>query len=56
MSDRLETSLSYIPRILARQKMENPTPIATAERHAFPAAILFTDISGFTLLTETLAR
>jgi len=51
-----EALASYVPVLVTRRLAEDPRPLAApcAEQH--PAAVLFADISGFTALTEMLAR
>ena len=47
---------SYVPRLIQTRIVANPTPIESPDAEDFQAAILFADISGFTLLTERLAE
>ena len=47
---------SYVPRLIQRRVIQNPTPIESPFARDFQAAVLFADISGFTSLTERLAR
>ncbi|MEW5957938.1 MAG: AAA family ATPase [Chloroflexota bacterium] len=56
MSDLIETLASYVPALISRRLAVDPTPIHAPVSETFPAAVLFTDISGFTALTERLAR
>ncbi len=56
MNDRQSSLLSYIPRPLLRQIYAHPHLPTTPQIEAFPAAILFADVSGFTPLTERLAQ
>lgn len=56
MSDLIETLASYAPALIKRRLAIDPTPISTPTFQRFPAAVLFADISGFTALTEQLAR
>ncbi len=52
----LDILSSYIPPPVARRFVDHPTPLAEPQAQRFPAAVLFADISGFTELTEVLAR
>ena len=54
MPQTLAAILPYIPPGLARVLLADPTLAPRVEQ--FPAAVLFADISGFTPLTEALAR
>jgi class 3 adenylate cyclase/tetratricopeptide (TPR) repeat protein len=56
VSDLIETLASYVPTLITRQLANNPDPITAPTSESFPAAVLFADISGFTALTERLAR
>src|SRR5436190_9152148 len=51
----LDTVAAYLPALIVKRLVIDPSPIPlpTAEEH--PAAVLFADISGFTALTERLA-
>ena len=51
----LEALASYVPALVARRLASDPSPITVPLREIFQAAVLFTDISGFTSLTEHLA-
>ncbi len=55
-SDLLETLLSYVPNLITLQLVVDPTPIMSPRSERFVAAVLFADISGFTALTERLAK
>ena len=47
----------YLPSIVVeRFKMDNMKPLVGPERHIFPAACAFVDISGFTKLSEKLVE
>ena len=52
--DALELA-SYVPALVARRFADRHDPLDEAESERFPAAVLFADISGFTVLTERLA-
>lgn len=47
---------SYVPAIITRRLANDPRPLETPCAETHPAAVLFADISGFTALTELLAR
>ncbi|HSL42495.1 MAG TPA: adenylate/guanylate cyclase domain-containing protein [Anaerolineales bacterium] len=47
-----ELLASYVPRLIQNRVITNPSPIESPVAEEFQAAILFADISGFTLLTE----
>jgi class 3 adenylate cyclase/tetratricopeptide (TPR) repeat protein len=51
----LDTIASYLPALIVRRLVTNPTPIPLPTVEECPAAVLFADISGFTALTERLA-
>jgi class 3 adenylate cyclase len=51
----LDTIASYLPALIVRRLVANPTPIPLPTAEERPAAVLFADISGFTALTERLA-
>lgn len=52
----LKTLASYLPRLVQQQLIHNQTLLKEPQAETFAAAILFADISGFTALTEQLAR
>ncbi|MGB0385679.1 MAG: adenylate/guanylate cyclase domain-containing protein [Ardenticatenaceae bacterium] len=52
----LETLSSYVPALITRRLMADPTPLSGPTSERFQAAVLFADISGFTALTERLAE
>ena len=58
MPDLLQTLAAYVPPSLSRASLKNvePAPPRAAQVERFAAAVLFADISGFTPLTEALAR
>lgn len=58
MSDLLKTLAAYVPPGLSRAAMGTvaAVPPQAAQVERFAAAILFADVSGFTPLTEALAR
>jgi len=51
-----ETLLSYVPRVVARHLAAKPDSADTSWVEAFPAAMLFVDIVGFTALTRLLEQ
>src|SRR5512139_2940935 len=51
-----ELLASYVPRLIQYRVAANPSPIEMPVSEDMQAAILFADISGFTLLTEHLAE
>ncbi|MGB0387097.1 MAG: AAA family ATPase [Ardenticatenaceae bacterium] len=52
----VDTLVSYVPTLITRQVVVDPTPIMTLKSERFPATVLFADISGFSALTERLAE
>jgi class 3 adenylate cyclase len=52
----LDTLTSYVPAFIARQLVDNPSPLTAPKSERLSAAILFADISGFTALAERLAE
>ncbi len=57
MSDELiKTLTSYVPDLIKHRLLVDPTPIQAPASERFEAALLFADISGFTALTEKMAR
>lgn len=56
MTEEIDILASYVPDMIVRRLLQDPTPIAKPRIDRFPAAIIFIDISGFTLLTETLVK
>ncbi|MGE5462916.1 MAG: AAA family ATPase, partial [Syntrophothermus sp.] len=51
-----ELLASYVPKLIQNRVAANPSPIEVPVSEDMQAAILFADISGFTLLTEHLAE
>ena len=51
-----EVLASYVPKLIQNRVVANPSPIEAPVAEELQAAILFADISGFTLLTESLAE
>lgn len=47
---------SYVPNLIVRRLTANPVPTTTPSAERLATAVLFADISGFTALTERLAR
>lgn len=47
---------SYIPAIVTRRLSGDPRPLLAPQSEAVAAAVLFADVSGYTALTEALAR
>lgn len=47
---------SYVPQLIQKRAIQNPTPIDAPLSESFQSVVLFTDISGFTALTERLAE
>ena len=58
MSNTALTELlaSYVPKLIQNRVAANPSPIESPVAEEMQAAILFADISGFTILTEHLAE
>ncbi len=52
----LETLISYIPTLITRRLIADPTPLTSPTSERVRAVVLFADISGFTALTERLAE
>src|ERR1041384_2187276 len=51
-----ELLASYVPRLIQNRVASDPSPIESPVAEEMQAAILFADISGFTVLTEHLAE
>ena len=51
-----EVLASYVPRLIQNRIIADPSPIESPVAEEFQASVLFADISGFTLLTESLAE
>lgn len=56
MAEQTDILASYVPDIVVRRLLQDPTPISKPRIDRFPTAIIFIDISGFTTLTETLVK
>lgn len=52
----VETFASYVPHLILKRVVEDPAPITSPMAEAFPAAVLFADISGFTEVTTRLSQ
>src|SRR5678816_4794819 len=51
-----ELLASYVPKLIQNRVIANPTPIEAPVAEVLQTAVLFADISGFTLLTERMAE
>ena len=51
-----EVLASYVPKLIQNRVIADPSPIESPVAEEIQAALLFADISGFTLLTERLAE
>lgn len=51
-----EVLASYVPKLIQKRIATDPSPIESPIAEEMQAAVLFADISGFTLLTERLAE
>src|SRR5215216_1130106 len=51
-----ELLASYVPKLIQNRVIADPSPIESPVAEELQAAILFADISGFTLLTERMAE
>ena len=51
-----EVLASYVPKLIQNRIIADPSPIKSPLAEEIQAAVLFADISGFTLLTERLAE
>src|SRR5512133_1561365 len=51
-----ELLASYVPKLIQNRVAHDPSPIESPVAEEMQAAILFADISGFTILTEHLAE
>ncbi len=52
----IDTLTAYVPGLVVRGLVVNPTQIAKPTADRFAAAVLFADVSGFTALGERLAQ
>lgn len=52
----LSTLVSYVPRFITRRLAIDPSPLSTPVGELLDGAILFADISGFSTITEQLAK
>src|SRR6266498_6067626 len=51
-----ELLASYVPKLIQNRVIANPSPIEAPVAEELQVAMLFADISGFTLLTERMAE
>lgn len=56
LPELLEALASYVPAVVTRRLAGDPRPLSEPAAEIVPAAVVFADISGFTALTEALAR
>ena len=56
MPDLTELFASYVPQLIQKRVISDPSPIDSPRVEQLSAAVLFADISGFTRLTESLAE
>ena len=56
MSELRHVFASYVPHLIQKQVAEDLAPLEEARASRFQAAVLFSDISGFTAMTEQLAQ
>ena len=56
MTELIKTLTSYVPNLILNRLAVNPIPPTEATSEKFPASVLFADITGFTALTEELAK
>lgn len=54
--DKVAILASYSPRIVLERFREDVTPPTEPTQHPFHGAVVFVDVSGFTKLSEALAR
>ncbi|HSO11866.1 MAG TPA: adenylate/guanylate cyclase domain-containing protein [Anaerolineales bacterium] len=52
----VEVLASYVPKLIQKRVVADPSPIESPVAEEIQAAVLFADISGFTRLTESLAE
>lgn len=56
MASKIQTIVSYVPKLALRRRLADPAPPRAAEIESHEAAVLLIDVSGFTKLTEMLAQ
>lgn len=56
MSELRQALASFVPALVTRRLAEDPRPLTEPQGEIVAAAVLFADVSGFTALTEGLAR
>lgn len=56
MTGLLDTLATYVPELVVRRLTETPTLPTAPTTYSIPAAVLFADISGFSLLADELAQ
>ena len=52
----VELLASFVPKLIQRRALLDPKPIESPINEEFHSVVLFADISGFTALTEKLAK
>jgi class 3 adenylate cyclase len=53
---KVNAAVTYVPQIIRRRFERNPAPLTTPVESVFQGAILFIDVSGFTMLNERLGK